>query len=380
MTEALRHHLEKYNTLKQRIPKERLENTDCLLRDFIELKPGEKVLFITDKSSFNTDKKLIEALKESLKKMGNEFQEIVADEKLSKEKLFQLVEEHQLIWNSWGMEETKIDFDELTELIEEKNGRMVFCPGLKAKALDKDGSLTENKDELENRLGQMENRLRNVVGFHITSVYGTNLSVELKTGERRWFKETGVLRQGGWSNLPGGEIFTTPDEEKINGVLVLPILTDEVSKNQGVDEFVHLTIRNGKIAKIDGGKSAEKLRKYLEKNSREEKNPSNVLQCSEIAFGANSKAKAAVSNPEKPFTARVNSTVEAEKRLGTMHFAFGDSKHGEEGAEGFTESDIHLDFILPRNGLTVKAFKNSEDFKKQKNGERLIDEGRWNFI
>jgi len=62
-----------------------------------------------------------------------------------------------------------------------------------------------------------------------------------------------------------------------------------------VDEFVKLTIRGGKIAKIDGGESAKKLREYLQDCSKDEKNPLSVIQIAEIAFGANSKASQVVS-------------------------------------------------------------------------------------
>ena len=124
------------------------------------------------------------------------------------------------------MEKIKINFDKMTDAINKKGGRMAFCPGLKAKNLDNGGVLAEDKEELNHRLGKMEAKLKNVAGFKITSVYGTNLEIKMKPGERRWFKENGELKPGTWGNLPGGEIFTTPDEEEVNGILVLPVLTE----------------------------------------------------------------------------------------------------------------------------------------------------------
>ena len=359
---------------------ERLANTKKVF-DFLNLKEKEKFLFITDNDPYYTDREFIDLLKKELTSRQIEFSEFTADDKKTKQKaLHEAVAGYDVVWSSWGMEETKVNFDKLADAIINQGGRMAYCPGLKAKNLDNDGVLAEDKQELDYRLEKMEAKLKNVAGFHIESVYGTKLEIKMRPGEKRWFKENGELKSGAWGNLPGGEVFTTPDEAEINGVLVLPVLSEEVTKQQGVDEFVHLTIRGGKIAKIDGGKSAEKLRKYLEKNFKLEENPLSVLQCSEIAFGANSKASATVTKPEGSYRSVGNPVVEAEKRLGTMHLAFGDSRHGEEGTEGYNESEIHLDFVLPRNGLTVKAFYSREDFKKGKNGERLIDEGRWNFI
>lgn len=160
----------------------------------------------------------------------------------------------------------------------------------------------------------------------------------------------------------------------------MPVLQDEVTKEQGVDKFVYLTFRNGKIAKIDGGESAEKLRTYLEENSKSETDPLSVIQCSEIAFGASEFARPKVRSPGGKYNQPGVNVLEAEKRFGTIHIAFGSGQYGIEGASGRTESNVHLDFVLPRNGLSVSAFYSEDDFHKRKNGERLIDEGRLSMI
>ncbi len=358
---------------------ERFKNAEKVL-NFLNLQKDEKFLFITDNDPYYTDREFIDLLKGKLRELGIEFGEFIADDKKTKKAaLNKAAEGYDIIWNSWGMEDSKIDFYEFADRLTDRGGRMAYCPGLNADTLDNDGALAEDKEELDRRLNKMETRLKDVAGFHLTSSYGTDLKIQMLPGQRRWTKENGELNPGDWGNLPGGEIYTTPDEENINGVLVLPVLVDEVTKDQGVDELVHLTIRGGRIAKIDGGKSAEKLREFLEKESKTKKNPLSVLQFSEISFGANSKARSVVSKPEGNYSDISHPTVETEKRLGTMHLAFGSSKHGEAGSEGHTEADIHLDFVIPRNGLTVKAFYDREDFNKGKNYERLIDEGRWRF-
>lgn len=360
----------------------RERNTSKMLDDFLLLKPEEKVLFITDKNLQNTDRNLIETIKKQLSLKGIEFFELSASEKTTQEDILSSAENYDLIWDSWSMEETdeSVDFDDLTEFLEKRGKRMAWCPGTRAESLDDGGALTEERETLEVRLSKMEERLKDAVGFRITTAYGTDLKVKLRKGERRWCKDSGVIEKGKFDNLPGGEIFTTPDEEKIDGILMLPVLQDEVSLEQGVDEFVRLTIKDGKIRRIDGGVSAEKLRKYLEEESKKEVDPESVIQCSEIAFGANSKARTVVSDPDRNWQEVGNPTIETEKKLGTMHLAFGSSKHGEEGTEGHTESDVHLDFVIPRNGLTVEKFINQRDYEKQKNGEKLINQGSWNFV
>ena len=118
---------------------ERLENTKKVF-DYLNVKEGEKFLFITDNNPHYTDREFIDLLKQELTARQIEFDEFVADDKKTKEKdLFKAVEGYDVVWNSWGMEETKINFDKMTETINKKGGRMAFCPGLKAKNLDNGG-------------------------------------------------------------------------------------------------------------------------------------------------------------------------------------------------------------------------------------------------
>ena len=361
----------------------RLENASRIFSDFVKIKPGERALFLIDANEFNTDRDLIDVLQRELTRRGIEYDEIVADENLNQEGLVQAAQHANVVWDSWDMEGATVDFYEFAKFIAEQNKRMAWSPGVRVESLDSDGALAEPKEEMERRLEVMDSKLHEAAGLRIQTSYGTELAMSLKKGARRWFKSTGELREGEWDNFPGGEIFTTPDEESVEGILVLPALQDEITKDQGVDEFVRLTIRNGKIATIDGGISAEKLRKYLEEKGKEEqRDPTSVLQCAEIAFGANAKARTVVSNPEGSYTDITNPTSETEKRLGTMHIAFGSSKHGEEGTEGNTETEsgMHVDFVIPRHGLTVTLFKTKTDFVKRRNGEYFIHEGRLSFL
>ncbi|MDD5026563.1 MAG: aminopeptidase [Candidatus Peribacteraceae bacterium] len=350
-----------------------------VFQDYLDMKAGKHVLFITDETPA-TDRRLIEALRQALEHKGVIVDEVLLTEKTNRKDMLKKIARADVLWSATDFDLEPVEWDEIVERVEKSGKRFAHCPGVSLESLRNDGAFTEDRSAMEERIAKMIRKLRPAVGFHITSSYGTDLIVRLKHGDRRWCGLNGVIQPGQWSNLPEGEVFTTPDEEHVDGVLVLPVLQDEITRAQGVDEWVRLTIHHGKIVKIDGGTSAERLRRYLIANAANEKNPYNVLQCAEIAFGANSKARSVVRSPKKTRRAHGNSTLEAEKRLGTMHFAFGDTKHGEEGTEGHTEADIHLDFIIPRNGLTVTAFTNDHDFERRKNGVNLIHGGSWGFL
>jgi len=198
--------------------KSRIDVAHKVLDDFTFLKEGEKVLFLTDSNPDNTDRELIKAFQDDLKNRDIEFAEIIADGKLTNEESLKRIEDCDLIWDSWGMNETEVDFYALTKHLADTDKRMVWASGVKVDLLDDDGALTEKKEDLEYRMEKMEGYLKNMVGMRVRSVYGTDLTVKFKKEERKWHKDTGEIKPGKWDNLPGGEIYTTPDEENINGV------------------------------------------------------------------------------------------------------------------------------------------------------------------
>ncbi|MDD5589937.1 MAG: aminopeptidase [Candidatus Portnoybacteria bacterium] len=372
---------------------ERIETAKSALADFMKLKPEEAVLFLHDDG---TDPETLNILKSAASQIGSTIVEI--DLRKRKNKIASEEFENKAIID---LSEDENDFtSEIYEKIKETKSRMASLGDLGPEVFERDGPMSEKLEDLQYRLDKMESVLKEAVGFKITSVYGTNLEVPLRQAhERQWYKDAGVIEKGKWDNLPGGEIFTTPDQEKVRGTLVLPILESEISPQQGVDEFVRLEIRDGLIISIQGGKSAEKLQKYLARDVKDEikeqkqefkengelkekgksRNPGNIYRIAEIAFGANSKARN-VSDPKKSYRKKGVSVVEAEKKLGTMHLAFGDSRHDEEGTEGNSAVVPHHDFVVPRNGLTVEMFVREDDFEKSSNGRKIISEGGLNFF
>lgn len=350
-----------------------------VLQEYLEVRSGQRVLFITDDTPA-TDRRFITALQQVLHANGIACDELTITEQTTRRQMLAKMNKADVLWSATNFDIEPVEWDEIVERAEERKQRFAHCPGACLENLQEGGAFTEGRNVLIARMAKMVNRLRGVNGFHITSSYGTDLWVRMKPEARRWCALDGVIRPGTWGNLPEGEVFTTPDEEHVDGILVLPVLADEVTSEQGVDQLVRLTIHRGQVVRIDGGKSAEKLRRYLIKNAKEaKKDPRAVLQCAEIAFGANSRARS-IAHSDGAFKMQGYSTLEMEKRLGTMHLAFGDAQHGEAGTEGHTEADTHLDFVLPRHGLTVTAFRSQDDFERRQNGDNLITKGSWGLL
>jgi hypothetical protein len=410
------------------VSEEFVQNAKMAIRDFLCLKKDEKIALMTGETS---NPEMIEILKQAAERLGVPLDILTLTKETKRKEVAGLFKDHEIIMDISLESAAHPACQEMyDEDLENSGARLAYVPGLEPSLFRDGGALTENREDLEYRLNRMEEVLKDAVGFRVTSQYGTNLTVPLREGKQRtWFKEDGTIgRKGQWNNMPGGEIFTTPDEQKVSGTLVLPALDRHTGEpTQGVDEFVRLEIKDGVIVGIGGGKSAEILKKQLAQaaedqlkaaksrkahssgwitrkekdfkltpagkdkgikgiidrandNIATESNPHNVLRIAEIAFGANSKARGVGENPDQPYTSPATPTIEAEKRLGTMHLAFGDSRHGEEGTEGFRGAASHLDFVVPRNGLTVEMFVNQTDFNKGKNGRKIISEGGLKFF
>ncbi|KKS75797.1 MAG: hypothetical protein UV48_C0006G0011 [Candidatus Azambacteria bacterium GW2011_GWA2_42_9] len=350
------------------------------LKGYLQLKSEEKVLLIKDR---DTDGKTAVILEKAIDAIGSSRKEFMLSKKSKKEEILQLLQKYETIISiSAGDYGTS---DDIYDDIKETKNRFLALLDIDKEAFKPGGALEENPAELVERLNRMEALLSRARGFKITSVYGTDLNIPIRPlGERRWIKETGVLNPGEWGNLPVGEIYTTPDETRTNGTLMLPVLESTIKTHQGVDEFVKLTIKDGVIVAIDGGKSAEVLRDQLAKESKESEKEYNdpwaPYRIAEMGFGANSKARGVVADPDKSYRRAGVSVVEAEKRFGTIHLAFGDAKHGDEGAEGFHTASSHYDFVIPRNGLTVEMFTSEQDFDKKNKGQKIINDGGINFF
>lgn len=380
---------------------QRLEIARDVLKDYTDLKAGDNILVLTNDAA---SKEMFSFFKELAEKnnINFEFYDVGDPNRDDSEKASSEIEEKvsKLSFAQDGVYDPENKDKDLLvvkicdlvpavgkaydEWIEKYQYRMLSIPGLSPSIFDEGGAITEDQETMEWRLNKMENELNKAEGFRITSAYGTDLTVGLRPSkERQWFKETGKLERGKWGNLPAGEIFTTPDEKNVNGVLMLPVLDSSVNTEQGVDEFVKVTVRDGVIVSIEGGESSKQLREYFQEQMKTDikdgHSPWNTIRIAEIAFGANSKARSMVLDESKPYTSEGTSTVEGEKRLGTMHLAFGDAQHGEEGTDGFEASNSHLDFVLPRNGLSVEAFTTQEDVKSGKNGKYLIRDDNLNM-
>jgi len=164
----------------------------------------------------------------------------------------------------------------------------------------------------------------------VTTPNGTDLNISF-SDKLRWVPDTGLLwYKGMWGNLPGGEVFTSP--ESVNGVMVVDgTLGAFFCKKYGNLEKtpVRIPIQNSRanIEKIscENEELLVEFRKYLQVGE-------NGNRVGEFACGTNIALKEFVSN-----------MLQDEKFPG-VHLAFGNPISQETGANW--NAGTHVDGVM----------------------------------
>jgi leucyl aminopeptidase (aminopeptidase T) len=177
------------------------------------------------------------------------------------------------------------------------------------------------------------NLVKNCRTIEVTTSKGTNLTAEF--GKYKWIKCEGYPKPGLWTNLPDGEIFTSPT--RINGKVVIDgVLGDCLDEKYGCIEKTPIIseIKEGRAISLSC--KNKNIEKDMAKYFKIDKNASRI---GEFAIGTNIGLKKIVGN-----------LLQDEKFPG-VHIAFGDSYPDETGAEWGSKS--HVDGVILKANIVV---------------------------
>ncbi len=165
--------------------------------------------------------------------------------------------------------------------------------------------------------------------INLTSRLGTNLQLNVE-GRKAHGRKGGIYQQPGhWGNLPCGEAFIAPLENRTNGIYIVDASHAGVGK---LREPIKITVRHGLAIAFDGGEQARTLQQMLA--SVRDKLAFNIA---EFGIGCNHKAQI------------TGATIEDEKALGTCHIALGNNAF----FGGVVEVGIHLDGIFKAPSIAL---------------------------
>jgi len=181
--------------------------------------------------------------------------------------------------------------------------------------------LDADYDAIEAHSESLHKQVKDADEIRVTSPQGTDITIEI--GAREWLLDTGIVHDaGGFSNLPAGEIFVSP--ESATGTYVV----DGTMRPHGLlDEGQQLTfeVEDGYVTDI----SDDEIRAQIETAAEEVGRDASNL--AELGIGTN------VGVDEL-----VGSVLLDEKAAGTVHIAIGDNA----AIGGETDAPLHLDGIL----------------------------------
>lgn len=216
--------------------------------------------------------------------------------------------------------------------------RVATMPGITADCLVR--TMNADYDAIAARTQRVAERLTRASVARVTSDLGTDVTLPLEGIAA--IASTGLIRQPGqWGNLPSGEAYLRPVEDRASGVIVI----DGALAGIGLlEEPVVVTVRDGRAVAVEGGRQAATFEAQLERAGAD------ARSVAELGVGTNDRARV------------TGQILEDEKVLGTVHIAFGNNV----SMGGRVDVAFHVDGILLRPTLAL-------------DGETIIEGGQPRF-
>lgn len=179
--------------------------------------------------------------------------------------------------------------------------RVGTMPGITVDAMAR--CLSADYDRIISLTDFIADKMEGISTIRVVTKKGTDVTMPVK--DRMILRSKGVLREKGESgNLPSGEVYLAPWEDKTNGRVVVDGSMAGIGM---IKQPIVIDIVNGYAESITGGPQADELAKMLDKVGRD------ARSVAEFGIGTNYKAK---------LTGLI---LEDEKVFGTIHIAFGNN-------------------------------------------------------
>jgi len=313
----------------------------------LSLKPGERVLVVTDKKR----KPVGEAFYRAARQIGAEAEMYLLPEDkrpLSEipEEMPPLLEGKDVVINAFiGMsEETPFRIKWIKTVTAPKTRRLGHAPGITEEMMTEGPMNVDYKAMLEN-VKKMMKSFEGAKTVHLTAPGGTDITLDI---EGRGFNTDVQITTEHWGNLPAGEIWCGPVETKGDGVIVCDGSIGDLGQ---VKKPLKITVKGGKIVDIES-QDKELADKVRELTSLDEM--ASVI--GELGIGMNPGARI------------TGNLLEDEKAFKTAHIAFGNN---EDMPGGQNKSKTHRDFLFNLPTLTV-TYKDGTQKVLIKDGELQI--------
>lgn len=190
--------------------------------------------------------------------------------------------------------------------------------------------------------------VRNAKVVRATTMGGSNFVATLSP-KYKWLKTSGLISPDKWGNLPGGEVFTTP--ENVDGTLVIDgVVGDFLCEKYHSLKDSPLTLRVKDNRLVEAHSENKELESDFWKYTHTDENSDRV---GEFAIGTNIELKEVIGH------------ILQDEKFPGIHIAFGDPYGAHTGADW--KSTTHIDVVATRFNIWV------DDRQIMADGKFLID-------
>lgn len=180
------------------------------------------------------------------------------------------------------------------------------------------------------KVDEISVRVRDIVSaasqIRARSAAGTDVTAELNPNYR-WIKTSGMISPEKWSNLPGGEVFTTPGE--VNGTFVIDgVVGDYLCDRFGDLRREPLSIRVEKNRLVEASSKNTELEQEFWRYTHTDENSDRV---GEFAIGTNIALDHVIGE------------ILQDEKIPGVHMAFGNPYGAHTGADW--DCSTHIDVV-----------------------------------
>jgi len=190
--------------------------------------------------------------------------------------------------------------------------------------------------------------VRHATEVRATTKGGSHFRATLRP-DYRWIKTSGLISPDKWGNLPGGEVFTTPDN--VEGTLVIDgVVGDFLCEKFGSLADTPLTLRVKDNRLVEASSENKELENDFWSYTHTDENSDRV---GEFAIGTNIELKQVIGH------------ILQDEKFPGIHIAFGNPYGVHTGADWY--SGTHIDVVATRFDIWV------DDRQIMSDGKFLID-------
>ena len=288
------------------------------VRDCMGVKPGEKVLIVTDEPL----RTIGYALWKAAKDFGNEvlLVEILPRTSNGAEPPVEVAELMKMVDVVLCPTSKSLTHTDSRRSASASGVRIGTLPGVTEEIMIRCMNADYNK--IAARTFALCKLLEKASTVRVTAPAGTDIIMPIQG--RTAHASSGLFREKGeWGNLPTGEAYLAPIEGQSEGIAVVDGSMAMVGM---VKTPIRIQVKRGYAEDISGGEEAQRLIALLEPHGKD------ARTVAEFGIGTNDKAILS------------GVLLEDEKVMGTIHIAFGDNK----SMGGSVRVASHLDGLITR--------------------------------